>query len=184
MVEHAQQIRTHMSQLGKKAYWEHLTPAPEFVVMFLPGEDFFSAALRHDPTLIEAGVADKVILATPTTLIALLKAVSYGWRQESLTQNAQQISALAKELYERLFVMTGHFAGIGDQLKKTIDVYNKAVGSYETRVLVTARKFKELGVEGSDEELKNTSPVEVAPREVQAALSEDNEDKSRRDKRG
>ena len=184
LVEHAQQIRTHMSQLGKKAYWEHLTPAPEFVVMFLPGEDFFSAALRHDPTLIEAGVADKVILATPTTLIALLKAVSYGWRQESLTQNAQQISALAKELYERLFVMTGHFAGIGDQLKKTIDVYNKAVGSYETRVLVTARKFKELGVEGSDEELKNTSPVEVAPREVQAALSEDNEDKSRRDKRG
>jgi len=179
--DHAAQIRTHLGQLSKKAYWEQFTPAPEFVVLFLPGEDFFSAALRHDPSLIEAGVSEKVILATPTTLIALLKAVSYGWRQEKLTENAQHISELGKELYKRLSDLTGHWAGVGDQLKKAVDTYNKAVGSFETRVLVTARKFKELGVEGNEERLEDLTPVEVSPREMRGeALSLEGGDKPRR----
>lgn len=183
--EHASQIRTHMGQLGKKAYWDALDTTPEFVVMFLPGEDFFSAALRHDPSLIEAGMENKVILATPTTLIALLKAVAYGWRQEQLTANASAISDLGKELYKRLADLTGHWASVGDQLRKAVETYNKSVGSFETRVMVTARKFKELGVEGADAELEGPEPVEVAPRELQPSLlGEESEGRSPRGKRG
>ncbi len=165
---HAGQVRTHMMSLGKKSYFEQFNPAPEFVVLFLPGEVFFSAALEFDPSLIEMGVEQNVIIATPTTLIALLRAVAYGWRQEKLAENAKEISDLGKELYKRLANMGDHLAKLGKSLAGATDSYNKAVGSLETRVLITARKFKDLGTTGVDDDLQELPPVEVTPRLLQA----------------
>lgn len=168
--EHAQHIRNHMTMLGRKSYWEQFKPSPEFVVLFLPGETFFSAALEQDPGLIEAGVDQKVILATPTTLIALLRAVAYGWRQESLSRNAEQISALGRELYKRISDMGGHWAKVGKSLSATVQAYNKAVGSLESRVLVSARRFNDLG---EDHEIEALEPVEQIPRMLQATDLQD-----------
>jgi DNA recombination protein RmuC len=167
MRAHARQIREHLRTLGQKAYWQQFQPAPEFVVLFLPGEMFYSAALEQDPALIEEGVGQRVILATPTTLIALLKAVSFGWRQEALAVNAAEISELGRELHERLGTMGGHFVKLGERLDKAVEAYNGAMSSLETRVLVSARKFTQLG-SGGTEEITAAEPIQKQPRMLQA----------------
>ena len=168
LLDHARQVRDHLTKLGRKAYWEQFQPTPEFVVLFLPGETFYSAALEADPSLIESGVEQKVILATPTTLIALLRAVAYGWKQEALADNAKQISALGKDLYDRIAVVTDHWGDVGKHLGNAVGAYNKAVSSFETRMLVTARKFQELQVVGADKELRELKQVESIPRSLQS----------------
>jgi DNA recombination protein RmuC len=164
--KHARQIRDHLQKLSTKNYWEQFQPTPEFVVLFLPGETFFSAALAQDPGLIEAGVDQKVLLATPTTLIALLRSVAYGWRQEQLTENAEIISKLGRDLYDRLATLTQHFNQMGKGLDKAVDSYNKGMASLDSRVLVSARKFKELGA-ASSKEVEAVEQVEKAPRPPQ-----------------
>ncbi len=166
--EHARNVLSHVRQLSTKSYWEQFKPAPEFVVLFLPGEMFFSAALEQEPTLIEQGVEKKVIIATPTTLIALLKAVWYGWQQENLEKNAEAISELGKELYERVQIMSEHFSRVGKSLGSAVDAYNSTVASFESRVLVSTRKFKDLHV-APKKDVEIIEPVEKAPRALQTS---------------
>jgi DNA recombination protein RmuC len=169
MAEHARSIRDHMISLGKKAYWEQFQPAPEFVVLFLPGENFYSAALEQDATLLEDQMArNRVILATPTTLIALLHAFAYGWKQEALAENAQAISELGRELHERIVVMSDHFGKVGASLGSAVESYNRTLASLDTRVLVSARKFEVLKATHSGKELKSPVPIEVIPRALPA----------------
>jgi DNA recombination protein RmuC len=163
LANHARQVRDHMNTLSGKKYWEQFDATPEFVVMFLPGETFFSAALEQDSSLIEHGVLNRVIPASPTTLIALLKAVNYGWNQEKLARNAQQISALGKELHDRLRLLAGHITSVGTGLDRAVESYNKAVGSLESRVLVSARKFAELGASVADD-IPELEPIETTSR--------------------
>ncbi len=168
LADHARQVRGHLTQLASKGYAAHIHPSPDFVVMFLPGEMFFSAALEQDPSLIEFGVELRVIPASPTTLIALLRAVAYGWQQEAMEENARKISDLGRSLYESLRVLGGHFDTLGARLKSSLDAYNQAVGSLEGNVLVKARRFKDLQAANDAEEIKALEVIDRVPRMLQA----------------
>jgi len=163
--EHAKQVRNHFGKLGEKAYWEQFAPSPEFVVLFLPGESFFSAALEQDPGLIESCVTQRVIIATPTTLIALLKAVAYGWQQETIEKNVIEIGKLGQELFVRVSDMAEHAENMGKSLKKAVEHYNSMIGTIESRVLVTTRKFKALG-DLSAADIPEITPVTITTREL------------------
>ncbi len=169
LADHARQVRTHLAQLAAKGYAAQVAPSPDFVVMFLPGEVFFSAALEEDPALIEFGVERHVIPASPTTLIALLRAVAYGWQQQAVEENARKISDLGRQLYDAVRVLGSHFDTLGSRLKSSLDAYNQAVGSLEGNVLVKARKFKELQAAGSSEEIGVIETIDRVPRMLQAA---------------
>jgi DNA recombination protein RmuC len=161
-----------MNQLAERRYWEQIGPELELVVLFLPGESFFSAALEQDRTLIEDGMQKKVVLATPTTLIALLRSAAYLWQQEKITQNARRISDLGKELHDRLRSFMGHFQTLGSTIERAVDSYNKAVGSLESRVLPSARKFRELGAATGDQ-IVEVEPVDEMPRALTAPEREE-----------
>jgi len=165
---HAEQVKDHLNQLSGKAYWEQFAPTPEIVVMFLEAESIFSAALQGDPTLIEYGAQKQVTPATPTTLLSLLRAVHYGWRQEQIAENAHAISELGTKLYKRILTLGTHFAKVGHNLRSAVGAYNDAVGSLESSVLPGARKFKELGV-STKEDIKEATTIEISVREISAS---------------
>ncbi len=167
--DHARQVRNHVTLLSKKSYCQAFQPTPDYVVLFVPGEAFYAAAIEFDPSLIEFALTQGVVLAAPTTLIALLKAVAYGWREESLKENALEISDLGHDLYERLATMGEHVAKLGRSLDNAVESYNKTIGSLENRVLVKARKFKDLSVTNSKRsDLDQLDPIERVPRLLQA----------------
>ena len=172
LTTHARHVATHIKKLALKAYWAQFESTPEFVVLFIPGENFFSAALARKPELIDRGVKDGVVLATPTTLISLLKTVAFGWQQEKLAENARYISQLGSEMFERLATMGRHVNDLGRHINRSVVAYNKVVGSLERRVFTSARKFKELGVSAKDEnDTLSLTPVESQTRSLE--LDED-----------
>lgn len=162
---HARNVREHIRKLSSKAYWEQFSRSPEFVILFIPGDQFLSAALNEDPDLIENALAQHIILATPTSFVALLKAVAYGWRQLALAENAEEIRGLAEDLYGRLGTFVGHLGRVGKQLASSVENYNKAVGSLERKVLPGARKFVELGIHAK-KEIEVIEPLESLPRDI------------------
>lgn len=169
--KHAQQVRAHMNKLASKEYWSQFEKSPEFVVLFIPGESFLSSALETDNTLIEDGILKRVIIATPTTFIALLRAIAYGWRQEQVTKNAQKISELGRQLYERMSILVQHLDNVGSNLEKAVGSYNKAVASMESRVLPSVRRFRELGVAGAHE-IPAMEQIDQTPRNLNILESE------------
>ncbi len=171
MIKHAQQVRKHMKDLSSKAYWDQFEKTPEFVVMFIPGESFLSVAVENDLTLIEDGMEKGVIIATPTTLISLLRAIAYGWRQEQVEKNAREISVLGRELYERIQPFLGHVNKAGMSLSQSVEAFNDMIGSLERRVIVSIKKFKELGVSG-EKELPEIKRIDRNPLKTQEAEEE------------
>lgn len=165
---HARQVREQIKQLGSKRYWDQFEFTPDFVVAFLPGEPMYGAALEHDPTLIEFGVDHKVLIVTPVSLIALLRVVAQGWRHERLEENAQRISNLGKDLYARVTKLAEHFSKVGKNLDRAVASYNEAAGTLETRVLVQARKFKELQASTADD-IESVEPIERTARALQSS---------------
>jgi DNA recombination protein RmuC len=165
LAEHAAKVRSHIDALGAKDYWAQFQPSPEFVVLFLPGDQFLSGALQADPNLIDRAIGKKVLLATPATLIALLKAAAYGWRQEDVSKNAQVIADLGRQLYDRISGFAEHLDKVGRGLENASKSYNSAVGAFEGTLLPGARKFAELGAKGT-KELPEPGPVETTPRDV------------------
>ncbi len=169
LIRHSLQVRARAKELATKAYWNQFKRSPEFVVMFLPGEAFLYAAVENDPTIVEEFLRSRVIIATPTTLIALLKTIEFGWRQEAITQNAEAVQKLGRELYDRIAVMGDHFAKLGGNLEAAVASYNRTLVSIESRVLVSARKMSELGA-GSDKTIAEIESVDDRPRELPASL--------------
>lgn len=164
---HCQQVRNRARELSARAYWNQFKQSPEYVVMFLPGEAFLYAAVELDPAVVEDCLKNRVVVATPTTLMALLKAVEFGWRQEAIAENAEEIRKQGRDLYDRIVTLAAHFQRLGSSLQSTVSVYNAAVGSLESRVLVTARRIGEMGVR-TEKEIPDLSPVDVQPRELTA----------------
>ena len=165
---HARQVRDHVRALSSREYWKTLPETPEFVVMFVPGESFFAAAVESDPALFESAVRQRVLISTPTTLIALVKTIAYGWQQEKLAENAQAVAAQGRDLYDRIGTFGRHLGALGKSLRQTVEHYNKGVGSLESRVLPAARKFESLGVTSARSSIPPLEPVELDPREAQA----------------
>jgi DNA recombination protein RmuC len=165
LLEHAQKVRGHIDSLGSKNYWEQFQPAPEFVVLFLPGDHFLTAALQADSSLLDRALTKRVLLATPTTLIALLKAAAYGWRQESVSKNAEEISALGRQLYDRIVTFADNLGRVGGELESAVKGYNAAVGSFEQTLVPGARRFAELGAKGA-KELEVPAAVESGIRTI------------------
>lgn len=161
--DHARQVKDHVNRLGNKSYWAHFQPAPDIVVMFVPGEALLAAAMQHDPALLEFSMSRGVMLASPLSLIALLKAIAYGWQQETIAKNAQEISELGRNLYDRIAKLAEHFENVGRSLSKAVQAYNGAVGTLESRVLVTARRLKDKGVTPS-EEFREIETIDQTPR--------------------
>jgi len=168
LVAHARQLRTHMRQLAAKAYWDALPFTPDFVVMFIPGENFFAAAIERDPQLFEDAITARVLIVTPTTLIALAKAIAFGWRQEKIADNARQVAELGRELYRRLAVMGEHVTRLGAGLDGAVRHYNNFIGSLESRVMPGARRFSELEVDGTRDPLPELKTVDTKPRLLRA----------------
>ena len=170
LASHGRQMKSHVDALSKKEYWKRVDPSPEFVVAFIPGDPLLTAALEHEPGLMEYAVANHVLLATPTSLIALLRAVAYGWQQDALADNAREVQQLGAQLYERLSLLGEHFAGVGKGLNSAVTAYNRAVGSLESRVLVTARRFVDMGVVGvGEKELAHPATVDATSRALQSS---------------
>ncbi len=161
-------IRRHIAELGKKAYWQKFENTPEFVILFIPAETFYDSALQADPSLIEAGVKQGVIVATPVSLIALLRVAAYGWKQEALSENAKKISEIGHELYQRITKLTEHFDNLGKNLEKSVNSYNQSVGSLENRVLVSARKLHEIQSSYQNVDIPTLTPIDSAARRLQA----------------
>jgi DNA recombination protein RmuC len=173
LVQHARQVRSHVDKLAAKSYWAQFSDAPDFVVLFVPGDSLLGAAIEHDAGLMEHAVANKVLLATPVTLIALLRAVAYGWQQESLADNARQIAEVGREMQERVLTFVKHFGRVGRSLDRAVDAYNDAAGSLERRVLVQTRRFTELGV--TETEIPDPAPIDKRARSL-VGLTPDDED--------
>jgi DNA recombination protein RmuC len=172
--KHARQLRTHVDQLARKEYWKQFDHTPQMVVAFIPGDQLLAAAFEADPTLQEHAMANGVLLTTPVTLIALLRTIALGWQQENLAENAREVQKTGAELYDRLRVLAGHMQTLQRNLTSTVDAYNKAVGSLESRVLVSVRRFPDLGVMvGESGEMPELSPIDSVPRHLQVLAADD-----------